>query len=448
MRKLKKALKILVVNLVLLALLIEAGSVVTYFVRTRSFFYGHVTNRRIAGFTVPPSPINQGGEQQATIQQLHPYFGFVDRPGLNHRFSFSQVNHVSNNFGFASESSYPFKRQHPNQFLVGVFGGSVAANYSFFELERNILAAELRKLPALANKEIIILPFAMGAFKQPQQLIVLSYFLSIGQDFDLVVNIDGFNDVMLSYINYRDGLDSSMPCGYILVPLVNLAACHNSEEELQLTAEVIQNRKKLESLLRSMETSRLATGYVISWIRTLFAERKYREGVAELDRLRTSNTRSGQSYMQFPSRPDPGQDQAFQEMVASWGRSSLMMKQLLDQRSIPYFQFLQPNQYFPTHRVFGSNEKAIAFTDSSNFRPVVLKGYPLLLAELARLQQQGVNVESAVSVFDGINEAVYGDNCCHYNELGNRILSEFVAHSIRESLSRDKRYASPSAGTE
>lgn len=447
MAKLKKALKILVVNLVLLALLMEAGSVAIYFVRTRGIFYRDSTDRRLAGFTVPPSPINKGGEQQATMQQLHPYFGFVDRRGLNHRFPFSQVDHVSNNFGFASGSAYPFKRQHPNQFLVGIFGGSVAANYSFFELERNILAAELKKLPALANKEIIILPFAMGAFKQPQQLIVLSYFLSIGQDFDLVVNIDGFNDVVLSYINYRDGLDSSMPCGYIIVPLVNLAACHNSEEELQLTAEVIQKRKKLEGLLKSMETSRLATGYVISWIRTRFAERNYRQAVVELDRLRTSKS-SGQSYMQFPSRPDPGVDQAFKEMVANWGSSSLMMKQLLDQRSVPYFQFLQPNQYFPTHRVFGSNEKEIALTAADNFRPGVLKGYPLLLDELAPLQQQGVNVQSAVSVFDGINEAVYGDNCCHYNELGNRILSEFVAHAIRESLSKDKRYASTAAGTE
>jgi len=448
MRNLRKALKIIIVNLALLAVLIETASVATYFVQTHSFFYGHSTNHKIVGFTIPASPTNQGADQPATRKQLHPYFGFVDRAGLSHQLPFSQVQHTGNNFGFVSDSSYPFKRQHPNQFLVGVFGGSVADIHAVFELERNILAAELKKLPALANKEVIILPFAMGAFKQPQQLIVLSYFLSIGQDLDLVINIDGFNEVALSYVNYRNGLDSSMPCGFILVPLLNLASCNASEEELQLSAEAIQNRNKLEGLLRSMESSRFATSYVFSWIRARNAERRYREALLRLDRLRGSTTRSGQSYMQLPARPDAGEDQAVQEMASSWARSSLMMKQLLDQRSIPYFQFLQPNQYAPTGRVFGPNERTIAIDDASDFRPGVLKGYPLLLAELARLQAQGVNVQSAVNVFDNIGEAVYSDNCCHYNELGTRIFCEYVAKAIRESLSRDKRYASPPVETE
>ena len=41
----------------------------------------------------------------------------------------------------------------------------------------------------------MILNFAADAVKQPQQLIYLNYFLGLGQKFDLVINIDGFNDV-------------------------------------------------------------------------------------------------------------------------------------------------------------------------------------------------------------------------------------------------------------
>jgi len=440
MKKLTKTLKVVAINLALLAVLVEATSIATYFFQTGSFFYGHST-RKVVGLTVPAAATNEGSNQSATIQQLHPYFGFIDRVGMRRRFSFSQVTHISNNFGFGSTYSYPFKRQNPNQFIVGVFGGSVGQNYSIFEMERHILAAELKKLPALANKEIIILSFAVAAYKQPQQLIVLSYFLSIGQDLDLVVNIDGFNEVTLSSLNVRDGFDSSMPCSYVIVPLVRLASCSSSEEELQLTLDIIRNKKRLENSIKSIEASRFATEYLMSWIRAKFAQGRYRQELADLNRLRTVGTNSGQLNMQFPARPPPDEDRAFQEIVASWSASSLLMKQLLAQRNISYFEFIQPNQYHPTGRVFSKDERAIAIIESSNFRPGVLKGYPLLLAELAKLQQAGVNVQSAINVFDKVDGAVYEDDCCHYNERGNQVFGEFVASSIGQALRKDGRYA-------
>ena len=446
MKKLTKTLRVVAINLALLAVLVEAISIATYFFQTGEFFYRHSSNRKLVGLTTPTGAINQGSEQAATPQQLHPYFGFIDRVGMGHRFSFSQVNHISNNFGFASTYSYPFRRQNPDQFIVGVFGGSVAQNYSFFEMERNILAAELRKLPALADKEIIILPFAVGAYKQPQQLIVLSYFLSIGQDLDLVVNIDGFNEVVLSSVNERDGFERSMPYKYVIVPLVRLASSNVSEAELQLTLDIIRNKKQLENSIKSIETSRFATGYLISWIRAKFAQRRYRQQLIELDRLQTVGINSGQLNTQFPARPQLDEDRRFQEIVADWSTSSLLMKQLLDQRNISYFEFIQPNQYQPTGRIFSESEGAIAIVESKGYRPGVSKGYPLLLAELPRLQQAGVNVQSAINVFDKVDDAVYEDDCCHYNERGNQIFGEFVASAIAQALRKDKRYGSSIAG--
>ena len=442
MKKVIRAFKIAAVNMVILVVLVEAASIGTYFFQTGTFFYGHSTHRKIASTSLPLVAANQGSVQQVPAQ-LHPYFGFATQPGIEFQSTYSQATHVSNNSGFWSKYPYPFKRQHSNQFIVGVFGGSVAAQYSFFAAERNTLAAELKKLPALANKEIIILPYALGAYKQPQQLIVLSYFLSIGQDFDLVINIDGFNEVALSYINYRNGLDSSMPCSYVIVPLVNLATCNGSEEELQLTLDVIRNRKRFEDSIKSMETSRFATGYVMAWLRARFAERRYRQDVVNLDRLRTSATKSGQSYMLFPTRPNPGEDQVFAETVFNWSSSSLLMKELLDRRNTPYFQFIQPNQYEPTDRTFTENERAIAISGASDFRTGVLKGYPLLLAELVKLQQAGVNAQSAINVFDNVSEPVYEDNCCHYNERGNEIFGAYVANTIRQALSKNSRYQLP-----
>lgn len=441
MRKLLKAFKIAAVNIVILAVLVEALSIATYFFQTGDFFYKTWGHHKITGIIMPLGPTNPGSEQQATTQQLHPYFGFVDRAGLERRFPYSNATYTTNNFGFASAHAYPFRRQNSNQFIVGVFGGSVAGIYAFFEIERNILANELRKLPGLANKEIIILPFAVGAYKQPQQLILLNYFLSVGQDLDLVINIDGFNEVALSYINYRGGLDGSMPCGYILVPLVNLATCHASEAELQLTLEVVQAKKSWQNAVQSAESSRIATGYLISWLRARLSHDKYSQDVFELDRLRAPAKQSEQTYARIPVRPSVGEDEVFKDAVANWSSSSLMMKALLDQRNIPYFQFVQPNQYHASGRVFGKDEAAVAINEASDFRVGVLRGYPLLLAELQKLQQAGVNSQSAINVFDKIAGPVYEDNCCHYNERGNTIFGEFIAHAVAQALSRDARYA-------
>ena len=40
---------------------------------------------------------------------------------------------------------------------------------------------------------------ALGGFKQPQMLAALAYLMALGQRFDVVVELDGFNDVALSF---------------------------------------------------------------------------------------------------------------------------------------------------------------------------------------------------------------------------------------------------------
>jgi hypothetical protein len=439
MIKIGKALKVVIVNLVILVVLAEVASNITYYVWTRDFFYTRTSNKLDAGLTVPESvaPIGRGGVQQEMVQQLHPYFGFIDKVGLDHRTPQAKMSHLANNFGFASTYPYPFKKQKASQFLVGVFGGSVAANYSFFDMEVQTLAKALKQIPELADKEVIILPFAIGGYKQPQQLLVLSYFLSIGQDLDLVINIDGFNEVALGYVNYQHRTEISMPSDAIFLPMVNLATGDLSREELALTLEVINQRDRLASSARSLSTSRTATGYLVTWLSAKSAERSYRKLLVDLDESRSSRGRSDQSYMQIPGVMALGEDEAFEGMVALWSRSSVMMKQLLDQRKIPYFQFLQPNQYAKTGRVMGKEERAVAFNETSPLRPGAVKGYPLLLDEITRLRQAGVNVFSAVEVFDTISEPVYVDNCCHYNEAGNLAFGNYVADTIAQFLKRD-----------
>ena len=433
--KLGKILKVVTVNLIVLVLLAELVSIVTYYVWTREFFYTRSSNKLDASLTVPGGVgAKDQGVQQEMVQQLHPYFGFIDKVGLDHRTPDGQVSHLANNFGFASTHPYPFRKRNSNQFAVGVFGGSVAANYAFFEMEAEALAAALKQVPELADKEVVILPFAIGGYKQPQQLLVLNYFLSIGQELDLAINIDGFNEVALGYLNYKNRTEISMPSDFILLPMVNIATGNLSRQELALTLDVLNEKDRLARSISSLSASRTATGYVLTWLWTQNAMQRYRNKLVELDQTRVSTPHSEQSFMQIPSVTALGDDEAFEEMVAVWSSSSLMMKQLLDQRKIPYVQIIQPNQYVKTRRAPGKEERAVAYSEQSPFIPGAVKGYPLLLRESERLRQLGLNIYSGVELFDDVSEPVYQDNCCHYNKAGNLVFGKYVADCVVQVL--------------
>src|SRR5256885_10585994 len=96
------------------------------------------------------------------------------------------------------------------------------------------------------------------------------------------------------------------------------------------------------------------------------------------------------------------------------------MNDLLAARKIPYFEFIQPNQYYPTNRQFSADEKKIAFDEKSQYKEGTIKGYPKLLAKVSSLQARGVKVFNAVNLFDETRDPVYSDVCCHYNDVGNR----------------------------
>jgi hypothetical protein len=99
----------------------------------------------------------------------------------------------TNNFGFPSRYDYPFLKASNRQFIVGIFGGSVGAYFCRIGAPR--FEADLRQNTFFRDRDIVTLCFSHEGYKQPQQLLVLAYFLSIGQTFDMVVNIDGFNEV-------------------------------------------------------------------------------------------------------------------------------------------------------------------------------------------------------------------------------------------------------------
>jgi hypothetical protein len=430
---LRRVLAIVAVNLILLVVFAEIAGLFLYYLDTGRFFY-----------TDQKSYERLNAEATAgrlTGDALHPYFGPTHLPGLpfdipdrlrEQPAGASAVPAGSartNNFGFVSVHDYPFVKTDGNQFVIGLFGGSVGVWFCQIGAER--LVANLEKEEYFRNRQLIPLCFSHEGYKQPQQLLVLAYFLSIGQQFDLVVNIDGFNEVALAPLNEARGLDISMPSPLHLGPLVNLLDRSTlTPEKLSLLAAIQHDREQLDRLADRLERTRIASVHV--------ALDRYRQRIssrysAELGRFANLPPNPAAASIVRVTPPVAKRDGAtlFRDVAAQWVESSLLMNALLRTRGVPYFHVLQPNQYFSSRR-FSDAERAIAFSSDSPFKDGAEKGYPALVAAASALtgREQFLN---GVTIFDEETRPVYMDNCCHYTLAGNQVLADYVARAIVRS---------------
>ena len=113
-------------------------------------------------------------------EALHPYVGFVPAPVGRDGTKKGILRHI--------------RPRSEGQRLVGVFGGSFAAGVCRHGRKT------FENLLSEPGKRAVILCFAVAGYKQPQQLMMLTYFLSLGGVLDVVINIDGFNEVALPLV--------------------------------------------------------------------------------------------------------------------------------------------------------------------------------------------------------------------------------------------------------
>ena len=78
----------------------------------------------------------------------------------------------------------PILKKSSGKYILGIIGGSVALHLS--TRADVALKNELKKIPSIAKKEILIIRLASGGYKQPQQLAIVNYLLSLGEINSLV----------------------------------------------------------------------------------------------------------------------------------------------------------------------------------------------------------------------------------------------------------------------
>jgi hypothetical protein len=394
------------------------------------FYYEHGWLFYVDPYRPTIAPIQEGSGEALTAVGLQPYFGPTHRPGI--RFDLPAELRTggideavaTNNFGFPSRVNYPFSKTNDRQFIIGIFGGSVGAYFCRIGAAR--LEEDLRRSGSFNDRELVTLCFSHEGYKQPQQLLVLSYFLSIGQPFDLVINIDGFNEVALGRINDQYGWDVSMPSHEHLDAIVNLVnRATLTPAKLQSLARIVEYRRRLNDVAERGNRTRFASVEFVQRRYYGFLRRKYEQERVRYEDLPSNPPDNSPIHVTSKLRARIGAA-LYEDIAANWRDSSLLMQQLLAGRGVHYVHVLQPNQYYST-RAFTAAERAIAFNDGSPFREGASRGYPFLEKALEP------GAFNAVHVFDTARDPVYVDDCCHYTVAGNRLLAGFIARAVLAS---------------
>jgi hypothetical protein len=352
---------------------------------------------------------------------IHPYFGFaVDAAGG-----------ARAGFGFGQWASPLQSLQHEDKLRVLVLGGSVAVQLmqqdpagrgSFL---RNALADAIDRYGI--DLDVWTFHGALPGFKQPQQYLAASFLLSQGAEFDLILNLDGFNEMTLAMMEGRTkGLHPSYPRGWDVMLGRRLTA-----GKLRKIARLLQVREDQTSLIEFAQSTPLARSALVGLFvaRTVIAnEQRAQVLVAEVEQKR----QQGELSFEEGGIPfDYGEEnKAYDYLAALWKRSSVLLSRLAKSNGAEYLHVFQPNQYLEGSKSLTEQEREKFYVPDIGFGPIYRDAYPYFRQRMDELVETGVWFADASMVFKDEKRTVYSDRCCHFNERGLRLLAGFIAEDV------------------
>ena len=426
-----RTLAVILVYLAFAGIVIEATSFFAHRILFQNWFsYGEVNRerRQVAGSSEPdrerngtettPAASDSASEAggRMTAQPLsvpHPFLGYVYDPSADNE-GYRQLHFgvpIADS-GFVDVIS-PIQKRDPDRFVVGIVGGSVA--YQVATLGGNALKATLRKSPMLRDKEIVIVRLALGGWKQPQQVMVLSYVLAMGGEFDAVVNIDGFNEVALApFHNLPHGVAAHYPRSWYDFAPSNPGSI----------AGLSFLRARFAGWMSALRYSITAN---LAW-KLVDANLGWRIAVGSS----VPQNDSPMGPLSFSERGDrlyTSQGNVERDLAWIWAQGSRTLQQISSGAGALYVHALQPNQYTGS-KPLSDQERRSAFQSGHPYAQPTARGYPHLVREGRSLRAEGVHFLDLSGAFDDQTKTLYVDSCCHFNARGNKILARRIGREI------------------
>ncbi len=360
----------------------------------------------------------------------HPYIGVAYDPETHPGLHDGEFHVPINTLGFP-DNDQPLQQRSHDRFLIAIVGGSCAFHLSV--QGEATLREHLEDHPLLAGRNVTIINLAAPTFKQPQQVMALNYVMALGAEFDAVLNLDGLNELALA----RDTADAGVFAAYPRMWMYRVARSTSNAllpEVERLNSLLAQRIELARRACRSpFRRSSLAN---VWW---MFRDRRLGRQLQTVSQhLHDAHQRHGHNYELAGPRQTTPDDETFCRQLADlWRNSSLLLHALCESRGTIYLHALQPNQYVPHSKPMGEEERETAIDDSTVYSKSVRHGYPLLQKRGRELSRQGVRFVDLTRLFEDIDQPIYIDSCCHYNQVGNRLLAERLAQELLAERARN-----------
>ncbi len=345
---------------------------------------------------------------------LHPYSGYDS--GLGLKITERAVAH--------------FHDPDATAFTIFVHGGSVAAIFAGIQRGAlDVVTQQLAEHPSVA-RPVRVFRMATAGFKQPQQLAQLAYLLSRGCRPNVVINLDGLNEVRTGTRHAVLGMQPTWP-----------SIGHWTQAHLggRPDAQAVDHLVDMEMLQREAQS---LSDHVLGWelhhssiLGRLYLSRlgtiRFRWSLVQEAYIEHALT-TDQGKKNQPFGVPPETEDALGDVIENWFESSVSMQHLCEPRGILYLHVIQPTLHDPGSKLItpAEREKGIG---AKGMDPDVVKGYEMMRARVEDLKGAGVTVLDATRIFADNAETLYYDNC-HVGRKGNEILAEHIYTALAETL--------------
>lgn len=315
-------------------------------------------------------------------------------------------------------------------FDVVLLGGSVAMLLGSNDAARERLESALAEDPRVAGRKVRLHNQARAGTKAPQTSIVCHLLFQLGWKPDLVILLDGFNEVALANANLRNGAHPLYPAINTWSHLTPAVEYSPADVQLLVAMELAQRRSRrfLDiGLGGALYRSALGSRVVDALLSRPGAQHAAAKGA--LNRRRNSS--SMPMALRGPQVP-ADLETAMPGMIRVWSESAFSLHAMCAARGIAFLHALQPTLHDAGAKPLSVRE-AETCRISDQWEEGVLAGYPRLRVEGEHLRERGVAFADGSPMFKGRTETLYRD-ACHLNPRGSVELAAFLASSARALL--------------
>lgn len=360
---------------------------------------------------------------------VHPFTGWCVAPDVSHGEEAFGRRLPVNRLGFIDDQE-SIQQRGDDRLIIGITGGSVAWQMSAGadEVIRNVL----KQSPLFRDRDIRIIRIAQSGYKQPQQLMTVNWLMSLGAEFDAVVNLDGFNELALSIAeNYNRNIHVAYPRAWD-TRMVELIDPRKSATRMRLL-EIDSSRQRNAQKVIQAPWKWSFTANALWMLSDVVARREKNKLTASL--LSDHVLRKGLTFAESGPKQKIRDVSAALRMSADiWLRSSIQMHRMLAGSGVVYLHALQPNFHHENSKPLSDAEATLVRMEDTVRSRAIKGGYPMLLDRQWQLDSAAVPFLDLSQLYADEPATMYTDCCCHLNEEGNRRLATAIAVRLRELL--------------